>query len=110
MNKIVQENVADRAEHYNLRSKIKEFLPNFETYCDHMAVLQNKNKIPMPVDKSLDSSTQTEPRNCQSDHFRKLFEQDWEQLMSKVNVDKSPYDFDKEDYERQIRDLENKLQ
>lgn len=41
-----------------------------------MAVLQGSPKVPVPVDKSLDSSTQTEPRNSQSGYIRNLFGKD----------------------------------
>ena len=69
MNKMLQENVKTISELDNLKNKIKEFLPNFEVYWDHKAILQNNSEIPLSVDKSLDSSTQTEPRNSQNGYF-----------------------------------------
>ena len=69
MNKMLQENVKTISELDNLKNKINEFLPNFEVYWDHKAILQNNSEIPLSVDKSLDSSTQTEPRNSQNGYF-----------------------------------------
>lgn len=45
MNKMIQDKEKQLAEFDNLKSKIKEFLPNFEVYWDHMAVFQHQVSI-----------------------------------------------------------------
>jgi len=61
------------------------------------------------VDKSLDSSTQTEPRNTQLGYFRRLFEQDCDLLLVKTNQSKSPYEYDNQDYENKLEQLKDQI-
>jgi hypothetical protein len=42
-------------------------------------------------------------------YFKKMFDQDWEALLTKANLAQSPYDFDREDYEHQIQELRSQL-
>ncbi|CAI2379703.1 unnamed protein product [Moneuplotes crassus] len=105
MNKSLEQKEKKLAEYDNLKHKIQEFLPNFEIYCDHMAVLQDNPPMPIPMDKSLDSSTQTEPRNSQSGYIKKLFQQDCEKLVKKSEIESSRADSHKEEYEHIIQDL-----
>ena len=61
------------------------------------------------TDKSLNSSTQTEPRNTQLGYFRRIFEQDWDHLMVKTNLSKSPYEDDKDKFDNKLHDSNGQI-
>ena len=48
-------------------------------------ILQKSKESKILVDKSVNSSTQTEPKNYHQGYLRKIFEQDWDQLIAKTN-------------------------